>query len=188
MPGEWDAAYSTLDRTHYSLYGDPATYKMAAEFFRGHGSIEDWGCGGGAFRAFVPVDQSYRGVDGSKTPFADEIVDLATYRSRSDCILLRHVLEHSYDWEKILTNAVASFRQRLCVILFTPLIETTASTEEIEEARLLMTEPDYDDVPVLSFRLDALARHWLGFPWSHEVRTDTRCAYGVEHVLCVTRP
>jgi hypothetical protein len=60
---------------------------------------------------------------------------------------LRHVLEHSYDWQKILDNAVASFTKRLCIVLFTPFVDQTT---------LLRTEPDYGEVPVFAFKPDDL--------------------------------
>ena len=81
--------------------------------------IEDWGCGLGGFRAFVPAGK-YRGIDGSHSPFADEVVDLTTYTSEAEGVFIRHVLGHDHAWEAILRNAVASFRRKLVLVLFTP--------------------------------------------------------------------
>jgi hypothetical protein len=93
------------------LYANAVTYLMAAAFLADVDEIEDWGCGGGGFRRFC-LSRRYVGLDGSKTPFADKIVDLCTYRSNAPDIMMRHVLEHNYDWEKILISAVRSFQQK----------------------------------------------------------------------------
>jgi hypothetical protein len=38
---------------------------------------------------------------------------------------MRHILEHNYEWARVLDNALASFTQRMALILFTPERETT---------------------------------------------------------------
>ena len=38
---------------------------------------------------------------------------------------MRHVLEHNYEWEKILRNACQSFTERFVLILFTPFVVHT---------------------------------------------------------------
>ena len=38
---------------------------------------------------------------------------------------MRHILEHNYKWARVLDNALASFTQRITLILFTPERETT---------------------------------------------------------------
>jgi hypothetical protein len=141
---EWDGHYATL--TQPEAYGGDASYRLAAEWVKDCQSVEDWGCGKGWLRSMVDP-KAYIGVDGSRTPFADVIADLTTYRSQCEGLVLRHVLEHSRDWVKILDNAVASFTKRLCIVLFTPLADQTT---------VLRTEPDYGDVPVISFRLTDL--------------------------------
>jgi len=180
--GAWDELYADLDPNRPFLYGDPVTYRMAGEWFAeiGPGAlIEDWGCGGGALRPFVRADQQYRGIDGSHTPHADIVTDLAAYQSDATCILLRHVLEHSYEWETILDNAVKSFSRRLCVVLFTPLVERT---------EVLMTEPDFRDVPVIAFRIeDLLDRLEPGMDAKVERVEGTRCAYDAEHIVRIVR-
>jgi hypothetical protein len=74
--------------------------------------VEDWGCGGGGFRRFC-LSPRYIGLDGSKTPFADKIVDLCTYSLIAPGIMMRHILEHNYEWERILVSAVRSFQEKL---------------------------------------------------------------------------
>lgn len=140
--GAWDEHYENLEAPE-SYGGDP-TYPMAAAWMEGCATVEDWGCGKGWLRQFCDP-AAYRGIDGSCTPFADVVADLATYRSDVDGIVLRHVLEHDYRWGVILAGAIASCRERLCVILFTP---------QVEKTRVLHTEPDYHDVPVIAFRLE----------------------------------
>ncbi len=100
--GKWDGWYRNLSAANQDavLYGDAVTYLMAAAFLADVDEVEDWGCGGGGFRHFC-VSSRYVGLDGSKTPFADKIVDLCTYRSTAPGIMMRHVLEHNYEWERV---------------------------------------------------------------------------------------
>jgi hypothetical protein len=123
--GKWDAWYGGVDPAspHACQYGDTVTYLMAASFMMDVGEVEDWGCGAGGFKRFYRG--RYIGLDGSKTPIAEKIVDLCEYKSSVDGIVIRHVLEHNYDWAKILDNALGSFRKKLCLILFTPFAEET---------------------------------------------------------------
>src|SRR5260370_38719332 len=123
--GRWDKVYKQAAES--APYGDDTTYQIAAEFLRDCRTVEDWGCGLGWFRRFLPVDCAYLGVDGSRSPFAERIVDLESYRSACEGLLLRHVLEHNRNWRRVLDNALASFTCRMAVVLFTPLAE--AETE-----------------------------------------------------------
>jgi hypothetical protein len=43
------------------------------------------------------------------SPRCAEVVDLAHYRSNVPGIFMRHILEHNYEWARILDNALASF-------------------------------------------------------------------------------
>ena len=115
--GAWADHYATL-REPIS-YGNEATYQAAADWTSDCVLVEDWGCGMGYLRRFIDPDR-YRGIDGSWSPFADEVADLTVYRSHVEGIVLRGVLEHDYEWVKILDNAVASFIKRLFIALFTP--------------------------------------------------------------------
>lgn len=173
MTGAWDSHYSQL--TEPLQYGDDASYQIAADFVRGHGLVEDWGCGGGWLRTFLD-GIPYRGIDGSTSPFADVHADLAHYLSvDADCIVLRHVLEHSLRWSEILDNAIASFRSRLCIVLFTPPVATT---------HVLLTEPDYEDVPVIAFALaDLLAR----LPGTVEIHEIEGSHFGIETIITAVR-
>ena len=113
MFGAWD---HSVPRT----YGTPASYLAAAEFLdRYCETVEDWGCGQAGAKPYFKKSQ-YVGIDGSKSKGADKIVDLRRYTSSPDGILLRHVLEHNYDWPMILRNALASFQKRLVIVFFLP--------------------------------------------------------------------
>lgn len=114
--GKWDKWYENVKNPE--PYGDTETYKLGGEFLESCTTVEDWGCGKGWFRQFYKGN--YVGLDGSHSKFADKIVDLAKYTSSVPGIYMRHVLEHNYEWEAILNNALDSFTERMCLVLFTP--------------------------------------------------------------------
>ena len=116
---KWNRWYRDMDEP--SPYADTETYQMGADFLADCKVVEDWGCGKGWFAQFLGPDQVYVGVDGSKTPYATKQVDLVDYVSVTDGLFMRHVLEHDYQWEAILQNAVTSFLNRMVLVLFTPL-------------------------------------------------------------------
>lgn len=123
----WSPWYNTAQRQ--LPYGDTVTYFMAEDWLRGL-HVEDWGCGYGWFKNVHYG--GYLGLDGTQSPWCDEIVELKNHTSASQGILLRHVLEHNHDWVQILDNAVSSFTRRLCIILFTPLMDkTTVIVEDV---------------------------------------------------------
>jgi hypothetical protein len=177
--GKWDAWYRHLSpiTTCTKPYGDAVTYLMAAAFLADVEEVEDWGCGAGGFRHFCLG--RYMGLDGSKTPFADKIVDLCSYGSRVAGINMRHVLEHNYDWESVLAGAVQSFQRKLCLVLFTPFVE---ETKEIAHNRASGA-----DVPDLSFNRADIERHFEGLMWRLIPNIKTKSQYGVEHVYLVWR-
>ncbi len=180
---KWNRWYHIgLEREEPQPYGDATTYKLGADFLADCDTVEDWGCGKGFLTKFVDPGR-YRGIDGSQTPFADHVGDLATYRPPRDPdgIFMRHVIEHDYRWELILRNAVHSARHKLVLILFTPLADPRVGTHEIS-----FVPPG---VPNLSFALDDL----LGIiEPKFEVHCDeleTATEFGVEYVLyCTRRP
>lgn len=177
--GKWEEWYKDLALVAGPQpYGDQTTYRMAAAFFVGQGDVEDWGCGRGGFR-LSNLNERYLGLDGSYTPFADKIVDLCTYRSKASCILIRHVLEHNYDWQGILDGAIASFQKKLCLILFTPFTEQTKEIAHNLKAGV--------DVPDLSFKPSDIEERFGSLPWKlvANIRTDSQ--YGTEHVYFVWR-
>ena len=114
MKGKWD--YQTSPAP---VYGPPASYHAAAEFLDDYGRIvEDWGCGAAGARPFFK-NAKYIGVDGSPG-FADVVDDLRTRSTSAWGILLRHVLEHNYDWAKILDLAAQSCRKLVIVFFLEP--------------------------------------------------------------------
>lgn len=115
---------------NYSSIGCPTpylgddTYVKAIEWLDGPGILEDWGCGTAYAKKFVG-QAKYVGVDFSPSKFNDLTHDLRFYKSQADFILMRHVLEHNWNWKRILKNAVESFQQRFALVLFTPFAERT---------------------------------------------------------------
>jgi len=176
--GRWDGWYRTAVPGVPRPYGDSTTYVKGATWLKDL-HVEDWGCGLGWMRTFVDP-ALYRGVDGSHTPFADEIVDLATYRSTADGIFLRHVLEHNECWLEILRGAVASFRKRLVLVIFTPWQDETRRIGQTDVGPGIL-------IPDIGFAREDITRE-LGALLVTEETLTTRTQYGVEHVLYCERP
>lgn len=174
MLGKWDRWYAGLSEP--TAYGSTVTYEMGAKFLDGL-SVEDWGCGKGWMRTLIPPER-YRGIDGSHSPFADQIADLTEYRSQTPGLFMRHVLEHNYSWRRVLENAVASFTERMVLVIFTPFGDIT---REIAYA-------DDPGVPDISFRLRDLAVIFADFEisWTSEtIPSDTQ--YETETVFYLRR-
>lgn len=120
MAGKWD--YSGVDSVCYSD-SKQESYKKAGEFF-GESPVEDWGGGTGWAKRYIKG--KYRNIDGSPHKNVDEVVDLADYTSTGWNILIRQVLGCAGEvWKKILANALKSFDKKLCVIISTPLVDST---------------------------------------------------------------
>lgn len=169
--GRWDDAYKSL--TQPSPYGDTASYTIAEKWLSNK-SIEDWGCGKGWFKT---IHQGpYLGIDGSKTPYADVITDLTSYRSACDSILIRHVLEHDQDWPAIWNNALASANRTIVLILFTPLSHEGTKELNIDSAT---------GVPDLSpdTRTILLAALRAGKDLVHVEHMRSKTRYGQESIL-----
>jgi hypothetical protein len=173
--GKWNRWYASL--TEPQAYGDTITYEWGAKFLEDCPLVEDWGCGKGWMRRFIPEDR-YVGLDGSHSPFADKIVDLATYRSSVPGVFMRHVLEHNYQWAAILENAVASAQSKFFLVLFTPTAETTREIAYAEDP----------GVPDISFRLEDIIEPIVASGMELESETiHTSTQYGVETVFRCTR-
>ena len=141
---KWNDHYKNLDPTEpgpFDLYTD--SFKLGAEWLSGCKEVEDWGCGKGAF-ADIATKLKVTSLDGSKTPFADKIVDLAKYKSSVDGIFMRSVAEHNFQWEEILTNLAESFKKKAFVQFYTPM------NNETNEALLIQFSPGFKDIPELS--------------------------------------
>ena len=174
MLGKWDGWYKSLTEEDMGAfrYADTVTYAMASGYLADMDEVEDWGCGAAGFKRFYTG--KYTGVDGSHTPFADKIEDLTKYTSDTQAIMMRHVLEHNYDWEKVLDNAVASFREKMCLVMFTPFADETR-----EIAHNLVHGVD---VPDISFKREDLQSRFKGCKWTLVEDVFTDSGYGVEHV------
>lgn len=155
-------------------YGDETSYRKAMEFLDGPYIIEDWGCGVAWARRFVQRGR-YIGIDGSWSMHCDIVTDLRAYRSTADAILIRHILEHSWGWRKILENALASFQKKLCLILFTPFGDVTRSIGSTKE-----------NVPDLSFRKEDLLEFLRPYSFTEEC-FESATQYGAEHIFYVSK-
>ncbi len=171
--GKWATWYADLDEPE--PYGLTATYQLGADFLAPCETVEDWGSGRGWMRRHIP-EGHYVAVDGTETAFTDVVADLTTYTSSVAGIYMRHVLEHNYEWSKVLANACASFTERLVLVLFTPLADETHE---------LAFVPD-PGVPDLAFALTDIAAHLAPFDWRHDV-LESETAYGVETIFYVSR-
>jgi hypothetical protein len=96
--------------------GDDTSYIRAGLYLSGPGLVEDWGCGTTYARRFIGAP--YWGVDGCVSKFTDEQADLAVARKPVPKILMRHALEHNWNWRDILENLLSSFTDRAVLILF----------------------------------------------------------------------
>jgi len=175
--GKWDSHYA--DVVEPQPYGPSPSYELGAAFLAGCDTVEDWGCGLGWFRRFNRSAR-YVGVDGSASKFADVVDDLVTRDTTVDGIFMRHVLEHNYDWQLLLDNALVSFTRRMVLVTFTPWTEQTPHEE-------LRFEDAYG-VPTLALNHDLLINHFVGFDVD-EVRVESPATfYGRETVFTIDRP
>ena len=177
MLDKWDHWYKGVKSNYSFKYGNTITYQLAADFLADMDEVEDWGCGTGGFKRLYRG--KYIGVDGSFHPSANKLVDLRQYRSKVDGIMMRHLLEHNYDWEAVLANAVASFKKKFCLIIFTPFMD---STQEIFHERVHGL-----DVPVIAFKKEDLEKFFAGLKWRLRENIKTATYYKVEHVYYVEK-
>lgn len=162
--------------TEPQAYGENTTYELGLSWLDGRGPVvEDWGCGTAYGRRFVTKSE-YVGIDGTDTQFNDVTADLCEYRSNAAGIFIRHVLEHNYHWDKILGNAMASFKKRLVVVLFTPFAP---------ETRVL--SKTWNQIPDLAFKREDITA-FFGNLLVHEEHLKTFSQFGVEHIFYVERP
>lgn len=177
MLGKWDGWYKNIKSQGSFRYGNTVTYQLAADFLADVAEVEDWGCGTGGFKRLY--NGKYIGVDGSANPFVDKVADLCTYRSSVDGIVMRHVLEHNYDWADVLAGAVSSFRKKFCLVLFTPFMDTTGEIAHNKKHGV--------DVPDIAFNKKDIERFFEGLKWRLQDNIKTRTGYGVEHVYFVEK-
>jgi hypothetical protein len=179
--GRWDAWYERDEARTVTAYGSSDTYAIGAGFLSPCGEVEDWGCGLGWFRYHYEDFNglTITGIDGSHTPHANVYADLREYRSDVPGIFMRHVLEHNHEWARILDNAIASFRERMALILFTPL---AVKTHVIGSTSINGVEiPDY------SFGFDDIVRHFDGLRVETSTLSSPQTQYGIEHVFLLEK-
>ena len=185
MADKWNDWYKDLTSNDLGefRYGNTVTYEKGYTFLKSCDKIEDWGCGTGGFKTLFINDNTlnkYTGVDGSKTRFADIKADLTSYNSNCDGIFMRHVLEHNYDWKIILENACKSFKQKMCLILFTPFSDHTKEIAHNLKHGV--------DVPDLSFDKNELIEIFQKYNITYEIITlNTATGYNIEHVFYLTK-
>jgi hypothetical protein len=162
-------------------YGDTFTYGKGYEFLKTCKKIEDWGCGLGGFKYFIKSEDSidYVGIDGSITPWSVVKADLLHYKSETEGIFMRHIIEHNYEWETLLRNAFQSFSKKMCLILFTPFTEKT--TQIAYESNVIHGV----HVPDISFSRDDLIKliEQYGITYRLETYAPSGTQYGVEHIF-----
>ena len=92
----------------------------------------------------------------------------------------RHVLEHNYEWKLILENACKSFKQKMCLVLFTPF-----SDETKEIAHNLKHGVN---VPDISFDKNELINIFIRYNIKYElVIINTNIGYNVEHIYYINK-
>lgn len=180
--GKWD--YSGVDDVCYSDINQES-YKKAIAFLDDGIPIEDWGGGTGWARKFV-VSSSYRNIDGSPHPNVDEVVDLATYKSSGYNILLRQVLGCAgSEWKKILRNAVQSFENKLCIVIGTPLVETTQEGNQ-EPVVLADGTETGEYIQEYYFKKEDIINNFSDFNITEEI-INTNQYYGQDWIIYVER-
>ena len=159
-------------------YGSHTTYTAGADYLDGLAMLEDWGCGRGFFRTRLRLSHC-RNIDGSPSPNVDRVADLTQYESRVNGIFIRHVLEHEWDWQKILANALRSFEQRMMIVLFTPWsnddITKNIAVDAVAESGI--------DVPDLSFSKPEMEEILAPYHPHFVDSLITRTQYRVEHLI-----
>lgn len=147
---------------------EDTTHRLGMDWLAPCRFVEDWGCGDGYARRYR--DGKYLGIDGTPGQGVDWVADLRRFRSHTNGIFMRHVLEHNWDWQLILANLLGSFTYRAAVVTFTPFAAEV--TDLAPGAR----------VPDLAFVHDDLA--WImGDLLAGEADLQTDTQYGTEHIF-----
>ena len=114
MMGKWDYS-KIIDPTFFGANESfELSYQMGMHFLKDCVTVEDWGCGS-CYAKKYRVGK-YKGIDGSPSKWTNTVCDLRYYKSKPDGIFMRHVLEHNLDWDKVLSNAIDSFKKRFSII------------------------------------------------------------------------
>lgn len=173
MIGYWNTWYKDIKAPQE--YGPSDTYRLGAEYLSDCETIEDWGCGKGWLSTFISRER-YIGIDGSKTPFANKVIDLQQYKSQTEGLFMRHVLEHNFGWKKILDNAVASFTKKMVLVVFTPFVEGVSHPIGWAKIDEEVTVPD------IGFNWEELTGRFGTAKW-HVERHPYKPPYNLEHIF-----
>lgn len=176
---KWDPFYKDLEKGKPGHYIDTATYRMGVDFLSDCKIVEDWGCGKGWFAYKAGDTFKVVGIDGSQTPFADRVVDLEDYVSKVDGIFIRGVIEHNYNWDIILENALKSANKKLFLAIFTPM-EKGDKAIEID----FVSSYQVPDLSLPTAVLEKMLSKYGTFT-KEEIESDT--AYHVETIYRVTK-
>jgi hypothetical protein len=160
--------------------GCDTTYKRGASYLSGIGLVEDWGCGTAYFKRFI-LAGCYLGIDRDPGACCDLAADLASYTSATDGIFLRHVLEHDVRWRAILSNALASFRRRMVLVVSTPFVRATTEHHRVDGAIPGALSPE------IHFRRADLVREFCAIPFRLEENVLTDSPFGREHVFYLSK-
>lgn len=156
-------------------FGDTQTYQIAAQFLDGQ-DVEDWGSGYGWYKQFH--NGGYVGIDGVHTGWEDKVENLCNYRSDTQAIFMRGVLEHNRDWREILNNCAASAKERLCIVVVTP----NGNGEVVGRVGEVAQIPD---IALPWKEIDQILSHhgWVG----RFAALDSSCHHKVEAVWLATK-
>lgn len=175
---KWDVIWRLHKAGDYTPFGSPLTYNKAAEWLKDCSLIEDWGCGR-AFFSTIFEKGRVRSIDATKNPHVDLQADMAEYKSQVPGIIIRHMLEHNYDWATILENALGSFQQRMCIIIYTPFITDCFW-------KVLEIIEKWNNIPVIAFNREYFESLIKKHPEiTYIIEADLPCGhdYHVEHVI-----
>jgi len=92
---------------------------------------------------------------------------------------MRSVLEHNYNWERLLANALNSFTKRMVLETFTPFQKHMKDRE--------LRFEDAFGVPTLSLSRPKLEKLLAPFDWSETEIESGNTAYGVENIFIIDR-
>jgi hypothetical protein len=183
---KWDRIYGGMVKGDYGAFGNVETYERAKAFLKDCAKIEDRGCGRAFFSTLFPAGQVIN-IDGTQNPNVDIHADLEEYRSVVPGIMMRHVLEHNYQWQKVLACAVESFTERMVLVLYTPLVkEPVPPAKEWHgfSMEVLDLIECWGNIPVLSLRQktieDLLTEHNVS--WLLEENISSACDFKYEHI------
>jgi hypothetical protein len=181
--GRWRQWYQLLNEgDDPQPYGDDASYRILANWGADCHLVEDWGCGKGYMRNFIDDDR-YLGIDGTPSPFADIVADLAAPRGvpprgLPEGVVMRHVIEHDRNWNEILRNLASGFSRRCAIAVFTPM--TGEPTTEIAFNSEI-------GIPDISFNPPDITCHFRGCSIQcRHIESNTQ--YGEETIFLIERP